>query len=953
MNAVPAIALDFDEGIDRKTLKKLRGRFEQVNRQRLQRALQGLGPRQSLVLELLPLIFHLNHPALPGYLDTRCPQGLALYTPDRDVLDAAQRFSRSFHWRSQGAPRPDLDSLFVMGSPGTIAQTGRSDLDVWLCHRRDLTAPAIALLLRKAEALERWAADFGVELHIFVLSADGFRGGRLDQRVDDENCGSAQHYLLLDEFYRTAIHLGGKFPLWWLIPAEREQDYAELVRQLVECRFIKAEEYLDFGPIPSIPPAEFVGAGIWQLYKGIDAPWKAILKLLLIENYAGEHQRPLALAFKEAVFGGQLDADEVDPYVMLYRFLEGWLLSAGAEERLELLRRSFYLKASLPLSRLENPRNDWRANLLLNLVHDWGWDDTQIRRLDRRPYWRVGEVQRERRTIVNALTHSYRFLSRLAREQGVRASIRPEDMTLLGRKLYAAFQRKAGKIEVINPGIAPSLAEENLAFHHRTASPEGGSGDGWLLYRDLDNPADAAFQPVIKHSASLIELLVWCHCNGLLTSATRLNVQAGRTRLSVTELRSLIQGLQQDIRTPITSPDRSALLEDPRPLATVLFVNVGVDPLESLSEKGLQKLSERSDALGFSGVRDNLIVTVDQVGLNSWHEVSVQRYEAGDTLIQCLNNYLASLMQSSGARPALSVHCYCAGRAAAIARRVEELFVDVAKAFFADTAEPRSLRYLIEMDRRWFQLQFVDGQPRFVAVSGYPELLTLMALPQTRYAPLVIDRYALTGAPAIRAVCAASEPDNIQLFYEIKGEQADLWLVDELGSLWYWPSAFQSVRYLLSPVLRFLANVNERRQLRRALHDGSPPLEVGVVELVRRGAEYVLEKRRISDDGFPESCFEIQAVGIQDAESPLRFDLFCDHQEFSSLEHGDRLLAAVAHYVRSRRRGGENYPVYITDMSLPHDLDPQRYQRDLSTVQYLQQKLSLEQALNRALERLP
>ena len=953
MNAVPAIALDFDEGIDRKTLKKLRGRFEQVNQARLLRAMQGLGPRQSLVLELLPLIFHLNHPALPGYLDSRCPHGLALYSPDRAVLDAAQRFSRSFHWRSQGTQRPDLDSLFVMGSPGTIAQTGRSDLDVWLCYRQELAAPEIALLSRKAEALERWAADFGVELHIFVLSADGFRGGRLDQRVDEENCGSAQHYLLLDEFYRTAIHLGGKYPLWWLIPVERESDYVVLVRQLVDCRFIKDEEYLDFGPIPAIPPAEFIGAGIWQLYKGIDSPWKAILKLLLIESYAVEGQRPLALAFKEAVFEGRLDVDELDPYIMLYRYLEGWLLAGDAEERLELLRRSFYLKSALPLSRLENPRQDWRAKLLLNLITEWGWDEAQIRRLDRRASWRVGEVLRERRTIVNALTHSYRFLSRLAREQGVIASIRPEDMALLGRKLYAAFQRKAGKIEVINPGIAPSLAEENLAFHHRSASPEGGSGDGWLLYRDLDTPADAAFQPVIKHSASLIELLVWCHCNGLLTSATRLNVQAGRTRLSVSELRSLIHGLQQDLRTPIASPERTALLEDPRPLVAILFINVGVDPLESLSERGLQKLSERSDALGFSGLRDNLVVTVDQVSLNSWHEVSVQRYEAGDTLIQCLKHYLANLTLSPSARPALSVHCHCAGRATAIARRVEELFVDVAQAYFAEASEPRALRYLIEMDRRWFMLQFLDGQPRFVAASGYGELLGLMALPQVRYSPLVIDRHALSGALALRAVCGASEPGNIQLFYEIKGDQADLWMVDEMGSLWFWQAGFQSVRYLLSPLLRFFANINERRQLRRALHDGSPPLEVKVTELVRRGSDYLLEGRRGLDDGFPESCFEIQAVGMQEAEAPLHFDLFCDHQEFSHLEHGDRLLAAVAHYVRSRRRDGADYPVYITDMSLPHDLDPQRYQRDLSTVQYLQQKLSLEQALTRALERLP
>src|SRR5690606_41664644 len=50
------------------------------------------------------------------------------------------------------------------------------------------------------------------------------------------------------------------------------------------------------------------------------------------------------------------------------------------------------------------------------------------------------------------LTHSYRLLARLAREQGAQASISANDINLLGRKLYAAFQRKAGKVELINPG---------------------------------------------------------------------------------------------------------------------------------------------------------------------------------------------------------------------------------------------------------------------------------------------------------------------------------------------------------------------------------------------------------------------------------------------------------------------------------------------------------------------
>ncbi|MFU1925497.1 class I adenylate cyclase, partial [Klebsiella pneumoniae] len=68
-------------------------------------------------------------------------------------------------------------------------------------------------------------------------------------------------------------------------------------------------------------------AGLWQLSKAIDSPYKSLLKLLLTEAYASEHPRVrcVALRFKEQVFAGQLDLDELDPYVLVYRHLERYL----------------------------------------------------------------------------------------------------------------------------------------------------------------------------------------------------------------------------------------------------------------------------------------------------------------------------------------------------------------------------------------------------------------------------------------------------------------------------------------------------------------------------------------------------------------------------------------------------------------------------------------------------
>ncbi len=944
------ISLDFEEGIDRKTLRRLRDRFLLVNQQRWNRAHSALSYRQQSVLEILPLVFHLNHPALPGYLDGDCPYGLVNYTPTAATLHAARRLARTFSLKDEGKRRPDLDAMFLMGSPGTLGHSVASDLDVWLCHRSDLPERGIRCLERKAERLSRWAESLGVELHVFVFCAADWRAGRERVEVTGENCGSAQHYLLLDEFYRTGIHLAGAWPMWWLVPAEQEANYQQCLRTLVDYRFVKASEYIDFGPVPAIPEAEFLGAGVWQLYKGIDAPWKSILKLLLIECYARTVDQPLLSAeFKRAIYRGETHADRLDPYVMLYDRLAGWLSGPESGARIDLVRRSLYLKAGLPLTRAEGSPDQWRAGLLRRLVAEWGWTEDQLLELDERQRWRAEQVTALRRTVVAELTHSYRLLSKMARNHGQRAAISDSDINLLGRKLYAAFQRKAGKIEQINPGLAPSLAEENLAFHHQ--SEQGGAGEGWLLYRDLEDPSDAFWKPVIRRSGNLAELMVWCYCNGLLNRATRLNVRAGPTVASVSELREMLDALAGFLSFPIAPADRDALSRGVRPMRHLLLVNVGIDPQAHLTEKGLHKLSARHDSLGFSGGRENLVVSIDQITFNSWHEVSLQHYAAGDTLVQCLKNVLASAAANPAELPEVQVHCHNRGHGPAIARRVQELFADVLRPFFAGGAGPHPLRYVIEMDRRFFVLQFNGQEPGFIVLDSLAALMAHLALPQERYLPVVFDRHALLEEPALRAVCQASEPDTIQVFFRVSGERTRFWVVDELGSVFSWEQPMNSRRHLLVPVLRFLDNLIERRMLRQTDSTG---VIAGVqcYELVRREDGWRAERRNESDSGAPLPGLEVQAVGIQEGDSRLRFDIFCGAQEFTVQEYGDQLIPAVAHYIRSLRRSDEHYPVYLTDVHLPHDLDPRVYQEDIQTSQYLYYRSFLEDALNRHLERL-
>ena len=169
-----------------------------------------------------------------------------------------------------------------MGSLGTVAQAEQSDMDLWVCHDPALDARALAELRKKCDLLEAWAATQGAEAHCFLIDPARYTLGDREAQLTSDDCGTTQHYLLLDEFYRTAIWLGGRTPLWWLVPVYEEANYRTYTHALLSKRFVRAEEVLDLGHLARIPPGEFIGAGMWQLFKGIESPYKSVLKLLLL-----------------------------------------------------------------------------------------------------------------------------------------------------------------------------------------------------------------------------------------------------------------------------------------------------------------------------------------------------------------------------------------------------------------------------------------------------------------------------------------------------------------------------------------------------------------------------------------------------------------------------------------------------------------------------------------------
>ncbi|WP_278956781.1 class I adenylate cyclase [Aquipseudomonas alcaligenes] len=942
---------DINEGIDRKVLGQLRARFLKVNDGRLGRAMQALSTRQQLVLKLLPLLFHVNHPLLPGYVSASTPAGLSGYEPDDNTLAEAQRLTRSFAYKARrgtpgSKPPTPIQGLFLMGSLGTVAQAEQSDMDLWVCHDPALDARALAELRKKCDLLEAWAATQGAEAHCFLIDPARYTLGDREAQLTSDDCGTTQHYLLLDEFYRTAIWLGGRTPLWWLVPVYEEANYRTYTHALLSKRFVRAEEVLDLGHLARIPPGEFIGAGMWQLFKGIESPYKSVLKLLLTEVYASEHPRVecLSLRFKQAVYEGRLDLDELDPYIVVYRRLEEYLTARGELERLELIRRCLYLKIGKRLSVPPRQRaKSWQRLLFERLTGEWRWSQRELAMLDSRSQWKVRQVSAERRALVNELTYSYRFLSQFARSEQTAIPLNSRDLGVLGRRLYAAFERKAGKIEFINPGIAPDLAEDTLTLV-QSPSQETEGETQWALYQgNLNGQEWPDFAP-LKRARQLIELLAWCHRNGVIDTSTRLSLHPGSSDLSEFELSSLLGSLQQVAPLPLAPVSEEALLHAAEPAETLLLVNVGVDPLKAHSQLNVHLTTGRTDSLGYSGVRENLVLTLDQVSLNSWNELMVSRYEGPNALLDCLRDYLNAL-PADGRRPRLEVRCFCRNRAQAIAQRVEELFRDT----LTSLAGAANSRYLLQVQQHYHVLELLPGQVSHAALHDLPSLLEHLGEEQPAYSPLHLDRYALEGED-LALILPLGRPDCIQVFYRIDGAQAELTVLDEHNALWRQRLPYRDEQSLLTPLQRFLQSVLYRRNALLPLDSPLPPaaLDILYYEVLPAPPQRArhLERRAPPQAQAAHSFYDVQAI-IEPADSGrVHVTLYCNHREFSELEYGAELFAAVARHILNQRRGAERYPCYITDLDLSRILGDGQAQ----TIHYLRYKAQLEGALNSALQ---
>ncbi len=935
--------------IDALELRAIKRRFMALNKDRLRRVQECLNTRQRVFIRLLPLLFHINHPMLPGYLSNTTPCGVCDYSPGKRCIQSARKLAKSFSYQRRAQRRYSIHALYLMGSTGTIAYSKSSDFDVWICHRPGLSEQDIAALQEKADGIKCWAESLGLEVHFFLMDDASFRDSEY-QQLSNENAGSSQHHLLLDEFYRTGLLVAGRYPVWWLVPPAYEGHYDEYVDKLIVNRFIKADDIVDFGALSHLPTEEFFGATLWQLYKAVDSPYKSIIKILLMEAYANQYPdiEILAMRFKKAIHSGHVQLDRLDPYVMMCNTVEEYLFSRRELERLDLVRRCFYVKVNEAMSKPARGRKpSWRRQAIRELVETWGWSRNKIASLDQRRRWKIKRVLEERRILVDELTLSYRALSKFGREHNNEHAINSDDLNLLGRKLYVAFERKAGKVEMINPGVSKDLSEERLSLHHIDKRVQR----GWAIYRGNVLERDTDKHTPLKRTASLLELLVWCHFNGLINrNPTSIGIQPPDSSLRQWELRCVLDCLQQMFPGgDIPESDMQSLAEQATVRQAGLFINLARDPMSKLTRNGMQLVSGRIDPLSYGGQWENLAVDFQTIAVTSWGEVLTYRYTGCTALLDCLCDYFAwSPVDSGTVPPPLPCFSFSSSRGAIIARRLEQLFNEVREYFYYNYWRIHA-RYALRIGQGYYVLKCEHNIPRYQELDSQTALLNHLGQPQTSFSPIRMDKRTMENSP-LAVVLERNREGVVQLFYQRSGGRAQVYILDERGSLFHQYLAFHDQQTLLGQFQHFLDMVRYRLNHTNTPNSLPDKMDIQYFQIARNNLEeYVLEPVKVIAEVGTQRYLDVQVIGSLEDERHGSFSIFCGNREFSALEFGDQIFQRVSEQISRKRGSGGAYPVYITDI----DINPAMLGTDsvngVQSIHFLNYKKRIESLLNEAL----
>ncbi|MDH5897964.1 class I adenylate cyclase [Vibrio splendidus] len=817
-------------------------RLDNLNQQRIDRALALMNVQGQRVFNLIPALLHFNHPMMPGYYDQQVPFGIRSFTPNEFQKQFVSDTELTLGGKLTEAAEPAILGLYTMGSTSSIGQSTSSDLDIWVCVSPDMDGASRDSLTNKCLLITDWAETLGVEANFFLMDEQRFRSNHSEEMTGD-NCGSSQHLLLLDEFYRSAVRLAGQRLLWQIIPPEMEECYDEYVQGLCQDGYLDCSQWIDFGKLNRIPAEEYFGSNLWQLYKSIDSPYKSVLKAILLEAYSWEYPNTqlLSIDTKRRFFADEPDLYGMDSYYLMLEKVTRYLERINDHTRLDLVRRCFYLKTHEKLSRDAGIGSvAWRREALTEMTKSWNWGHETIAELDNRRNWKVEQVKVVHHALLDALMLSYRNLIQFARRNDITSAISPQDISILARKLYAAFEVLPGKVTLLNPQISPDLHEPDLSFIEVRQGQSNKAG--WYLYKQPLVAHRILGQPSLEHHEYLSKLVAWSFFNGLITESTRLHSVVRDAQIDIDKFYQMVSDLRNTFSLRKRRPSMQALASPCEISQLAMFINFESDPTSELSGRALKVDLKNVDIFSFGGEGKSLVGSVDLVYRNSWHEVRTLHFQGDTAMLDALKTVLGKMHQDALPPESVDVFCYSKNLRGVMRNMVYQLLAECIDLRLKPIEPEKRRRFKairlankmfgLFFERRGVSVQMLENSVDFYRsistnkLKGSP--LLMLDKEQEYQLPEVVDGFASEGL--------------IQFFFEDTDKGFNIYVLDESNQVEVYHQYSGEKDEMIASVNSFYTSVKDESKVSSKLINFNLPQYYQIVH-PEEGHSYVVPYR--------------------------------------------------------------------------------------------------------------
>lgn len=535
------------------------------------------------VINSVPLLLSLNNPKVPGYVEGNVPMGIAGYTPDSEIVRFVETKCHVANLQF-AVSEPFIEMLAVMGSPGTIAYTKKSDCDYWCCVNKDsVSKESLDKLQQKIDIIQNWVmAEAKTEIHLFLNDIKSLKNN-IYAEDEDEAFGSTIGATLKDEFYRSSIIIAGKIPFWWVIPHVDDEQYKKLYAELPD--ETKNEQYIDLGNMYSIPKEDFMGAALFQLVKALANPFKSILKIGVLEKYLFGPPIPHLLChkIKESIHKGEFYLQILDSYLLMFEAVYEYYGNTLQDKTLlATLPRNLYLKINPQLTKYMGLRNNknlpYKVKVMSKYVAQWKWSVEEIKDLDNFDNWDYTKIMTYWNTVKKFMLLSYQKISNEIPNVNLQQKISESDFKLLSSKIKTNF-----------------IVDENEIDHYITfrdtpyeailyiePTKLSGKESEWRVYKK--NSASPGQITILKTKNDLVKLIAWIALNNIFDPVfSRIQMQSGYIKIDQSVVQNLLTDMVNLFNKKKIHLKNEFFLRPPFNTKTMLIVNFNDKESDSIS----------------------------------------------------------------------------------------------------------------------------------------------------------------------------------------------------------------------------------------------------------------------------------------------------------------------------------------------------------------------------------